>query len=107
MPQEIRIIEINHFLENVSDYPVEKDITGFVAFAFPGRFVGAGETREEAMNMAKARLRSSRKSYVESGKTIEEWEEWAKKRDPKILELFKKVGLKKNQVWTEEDLKKK
>ncbi len=107
MPNEIRVIELNYYRNHAADFQVSEELEGYIAFAFPGRFVGVGETREEAMTMAKMRLRASRKSHLNSGKTENDWIKWAMDRGAKILDLYNKMGLKKSHVWEEDDLEKK
>lgn len=106
MPLEIRVMKVD-FYRQVAEYQVADDIDGFISFAFPGNFVGLGETREEAMTMAKMRLRSSKKSHIDSGKNEQEWIVWASDRGAKIQSLYKKIGLKKQHVWEEYDMEKK
>ena len=107
MPNEIRIISLDFFRKS-SEYSVSDDIdANYISFAYPGMFIGVGETREEAMSMAKMRLKASRKSYLENHKEDPNWNSWALDRESKIRSLLSKTGLKKNHVWNEEDLAKK
>lgn len=106
MPNKIEVINLD-FYRATAGFDVSDELEGFIAFAYPGRFVGVGETREEAMLMAKMRLRKSRTSHTEKGKTEAEWSAWAKDRSTKILEAYKKIGMGKAQVWDEDNLEKK
>jgi hypothetical protein len=110
MPQEIRAIKIDdselgkRYRESLK---LSNEIPdGWVAFAYPGKFIGTGDTAEDAMHMAKMRLRSQKKKFLEKNPE-EDWDCFAKNRREKLDKVHDKLGIKLDSTWNEDNIEKK
>lgn len=102
MPSRIEIMQA----KTVS-YEVEQALQdGYLAFAYPGKFVGWGETMEEALHMARMRLRSVRKKFLETHHKEGEWHMYATNRHEKMDKLHDLRGIKLESTWNEENVDK-
>jgi len=101
MPKQINIIHAKDCLHDVED--ALKD--GYLAFAYPGKFLGYGETMEEALLMCKIRLRKVKNKYLEHH-TEDEWCSFANSRGDKIDVAHSKWGIKDESTWNIDNLDK-
>ena len=105
MPNKVIVMRGATLDYETDDYIKER----YVAFAYPGMYVGCGETMEEALQMAKMRLRNIKNKFLETHiDAIEaDWTAHARDRQHKIEEVYRKMGLTKESVWASDNVEKK
>lgn len=100
MPQMIKVFDSSKY----DEYDLEESLgKGYLAFAYPGKFLGFGETMEEALVMARMRLRNQRTKFLENH-TEHDWAVWACKRTQKMDEVHSRFGIKKQSTWNVDDV---
>lgn len=85
---------------------IQEDVEGeWISFAYPGKYVGTGETMEEAMYMAKSRYRADKKRFLstKNGLVENDWLAYAEERGKKIANVHEKMGISHKSVWNEEN----
>ncbi|MHA2064815.1 MAG: hypothetical protein ACXABY_10615 [Candidatus Thorarchaeota archaeon] len=111
MPSIINVVPSKSSLYKVEDSLIE----GFLAWAYPGKFVGFGPTRVEALVMAQVRYRNAKKRFMEKSVAFQdgesayaeaEWITFAKDREPKMDAVYKKWGVRENSTWSEDNVEK-
>ncbi len=102
MPKMISVYNASTYEE----YELEDSLhEGYLAFAYPGKFLGFGDSWTEALVMARMRLRNQRTKFLEDH-TEEEWAVWACKRTIKMNEVHSRFGIKKQSTWNADDVDK-
>lgn len=102
MPRKIEITHAKYVECEVADEL--KD--GYLAFTYPGKFIGYGETMEEALIMARMRYRSAKKSFLDTGETESSWVAWMKDREYKMNVIHEKWGIKDESTWNVDNVDK-
>ena len=103
MPNLVTIAPSKSSLYKVEDSLCE----GFLAWAYPGKFVGFGPTRVDALIMVQLRYRNTKKRYLDKGETDASWVAYAKDRESKMDAVYEKWGVRENSTWSEDSIEKK
>lgn len=98
MPKMIEIYEVDYFKLRKPETKIDPEIKGFLGFAYPGCFVAVGETRDEALQLCKMRLRAARLKHQK------DWAHYSSHREEMIEKLFHEKGITRAHVWEEEDI---
>jgi len=102
MPNKVEIIPAKISSCKVDDSLIE----GYLAFAYPGKFVGFGITMEEALLMAKMHYRNAKKRFLEK-ETETSWLDFATDRQSKMDAVHEKWGIREKSTWNEDSIEKK
>jgi hypothetical protein len=99
MPHKVEIVLASRWPQRVD----AELLNGYLAFAFPGKYLGYGVTMEEALTMACLRLRNQKDKYLEDH-SEREWHTFANERAAKIDIAHDKFGIKSESTWNIENV---